>query len=445
MAPAGKSTTGKSSKGPIGQPGLKTVEQHSKITSKNGIVIHDYLAKPDEKTKTQFSDHAPIVYDLKPINPFIRIITWNVANFGDHPSTKYNKATKQNDITSVNHKFPIGLRTETNDQYSARIVQIANAIADMYKNYKPLAGGIEPIIMCQELPGFKNPPIEPTRPTDPSNEQAERFYNINKSKYDQDLAEYNKYKPFMTTQIQSFNTSLGTNNLRLLRDKLSNDSDMPECNIICSKDTKDVGVIEFKDDNQALTDVTNQITDEKAKKQLKTNIQNKTSYFYKIYFETYLVIFVNVHLQFNVNCDDYINGILGMILRWLNTSGNSIGKYESLLSIIFVGDFNRSLLYQDFTNVNTTLGKFKDATNAIATMHLYTTPNDQSFAYADNAGNKNVKNVDYMMEVKFPQPFKVASIKSNEMPTFTNASIDKLSGISAEFEAELSEQFGIPE
>jgi hypothetical protein len=338
-------SAGKSSKGPINQPGLQITEQHSKITSQNGIVIEQYLAKHNDTTP-QYSDHAPIVYDLYPLNPFIRIITWNVANFGN------GEFSNQAGNKTYNHKFPIK-RLETDAEYSNRIDQIATAIADMYKDYKPLAEGIEPIIMCQELP-------------------------------------FDHSQPNFKIKL---NTELKNSQLKLLIDSSEN----KECNIICGANTTDIGVINFSDQ---------EINDEKAKKQLNDNIHKKTSYFYKIYFKTYLVIFVNVHLQFNVNCDDYINGILGMILRWLNTPNNGItGKYESLLSIIFVGDFNRSLLYQDFANVNATLAKFNTAS-----MHLYTTTNDESYAYADNAGTKNTNNVDYMMEVKFTQPFNKVNI-----------------------------------
>lgn len=114
----------------------------------NGTPIMEYLSvsqytpgKPD-----MYSDHAPIIYDFSTMpapltNPFIKIITWNVAQWGN-----YQDPTNG----TYNHKFNLqGL--ESKQDYMVRLNNLVKAMNEILEGNKT-GGKNYPFLFCQELP-----------------------------------------------------------------------------------------------------------------------------------------------------------------------------------------------------------------------------------------------------------------------------------------------------
>ena len=110
------------------------------------------------------------------------------------------------------------------------------------------------------------------------------------------------------------------------------------------------------------------------------------TYFYKSFPGTGLFFYVNVHMQYNADFNADINDCIKKITGY-SSSNQHLGK---LKSIYFIGDFNRSLLYQ---NIKITL--------PITSFNIYTTKGDRSYSLGDNDGNLNTTNVDNILQILF--------------------------------------------
>ena len=108
---------------------------------RNGIHINDFYSSSPYNCITSYSDHAPIVYE---INPFVKIITWNVGNFG-------NEEYGNGQNITYNHKFNLQRREEV-DEYILRLMNIVSAMSDLINNNKTQKGNYPPFLFCQELP-----------------------------------------------------------------------------------------------------------------------------------------------------------------------------------------------------------------------------------------------------------------------------------------------------
>lgn len=376
-----------------------------------GIAERKYLT-----ANAEYSDHAPIVYDLSPVNPFIKIITWNVANFGDTP------ITDKGNIIGYNHKFSITNNAnfpngkETEKHYNARLERIAKAISDLFKKYKPLADNCDPVFMCQELPSFKDTG-------------------------DPNTTEFQTYKTYMQTCIDNFIKYLASYGLELLNLKKKKDNTIdyeyiPECNMIISKTVNSninqgiivIGIEKLKFENIAqyfpvkikqnpnpgdTLDDTHPIfkgKENKLNRQFRNNLLYRSGYSYKIYFEKYLVIFVSVHIQVPIVCDTLITAMVATLIDQIDSimaAKTTRPKYESLLSIIFAGDFNRSLANEPFTQLKDYLTR----NNILASLNRYSAkPRKEGgidynkTSFGDNKGGYNADNVDCVLEVKFDPP-----------------------------------------
>ena len=116
---------------------------------RNGIHINDFYSSSPYNCITSYSDHAPIVYE---INPFVKIITWNVGNFG-------NEEYGNGQNITYNHKFNLQ-RREKVDEYILRLMNIVSAMSVLINNNKTQKGNPSnpsnpsnpPFLFCQELP-----------------------------------------------------------------------------------------------------------------------------------------------------------------------------------------------------------------------------------------------------------------------------------------------------
>ena len=122
-----------------------------------GIQNEDYLsAEPYDSTKTMYSDHAPIIYNLSkapsPVtNPYVSIITWNVGMRGEEFEST-DKITGEKRV-SYTHKFKMKDEESINN-YKKRLENLVNAMAELLdsEDNKPLKGNNHPFLFCQELP-----------------------------------------------------------------------------------------------------------------------------------------------------------------------------------------------------------------------------------------------------------------------------------------------------
>jgi hypothetical protein len=104
--------------------------------------------------------------------------------------------------------------------------------------------------------------------------------------------------------------------------------------------------------------------------------QNRYSFFSTQNQETY---YVNMHVAYKSNLEEEIKRCIDEIYH----------ISPAVQRIFFLGDMNRSLLHQKFDGLQ--------AKNFV----IYTTPNNSSFALADNKGTKNEHNVDGVLQVLF--------------------------------------------
>ena len=133
----------------------KCFTQHDPLLVQIGIQKEKYLsAEKYDSTKTMYSDHAPIIYNLSnappPINnPYVSIITWNVGMRGEAFLDK--KTGKPNGL--YGHKFNMKSE-ESIDNYEKRLENWVNAMAELLdsEDNKPLKGNNHPFLFCQELP-----------------------------------------------------------------------------------------------------------------------------------------------------------------------------------------------------------------------------------------------------------------------------------------------------
>jgi len=108
----------------------------------NYLSMEDYATLLSNKQPI-YSDHSPIKYNL---NPFLTVVTWNVANWGYFYEEKHE---------TFNHKFNLR-KTETFDDYKMRLVNIVNAINEIVSKIvtknKKTGEVLYPFVLCQELP-----------------------------------------------------------------------------------------------------------------------------------------------------------------------------------------------------------------------------------------------------------------------------------------------------
>ena len=86
----------------------------------------------------------PISYN---INPFVNIITWNIANFG-------NEEFNYKGIITYNHKFNLK-RKENVDEYIIRLINIVSSMRNIIDTNKT-DRGLNPYLFCQELPQLEH-------------------------------------------------------------------------------------------------------------------------------------------------------------------------------------------------------------------------------------------------------------------------------------------------
>lgn len=389
-----------------------------------GIAERKYLT-----ANAEYSDHAPIVYDLSPINPFIKIITWNVANFGDNAFPDSSGKIVYNHKFSItnNANFPNGKETE--NHYNARLERIAKAISDLFENNKPLADKCDPVFMCQELPSM----IEPNK-----NLKIYTNPHYGTANLERDTIKYNQINTFKT----KLNEELKKHKLRLLN-LPANKSHYPECNMIIREgnptrqgDNIEQGILVIGKEklnwntiNDYLPNKLNPVPqidkttnidaifegpENKANRTFINNLLYRSGYSYKIYFEKYLVIFVSVHTQLPIVCDNLITAMVATLIDQIDSimaAKTTKPKYESLLSIIFAGDFNRSLApeKEQFTQF-TQLKQYLTRNNIKASLNRYSAKpiteggTDYKTSFGDNKGGYNADNVDCVLEVKFDPP-----------------------------------------
>jgi len=138
-----------------GQPGVQPKEikyppYATKITQpsvqNNGIPNETFLSSDQYDCITSYSDHAPIVYE---INQYLKIITWNVGNFGNEQFGSVQK-------TTYNHKFTLS-GTEQVDEYILRLMNIVSAMRELINdNDNTSLNSKLPFLFCQELPQMEH-------------------------------------------------------------------------------------------------------------------------------------------------------------------------------------------------------------------------------------------------------------------------------------------------
>jgi hypothetical protein len=317
-----------------------------------GIPIIEYLSQASYEGNTNYSDHSPILYE---INEYIIIITWNVANFG-------NIQVGQ----TFNHKFNLA-RTETLSEYVHRLVNIVYALKKLIDTNKTRKESRGPMIFCQELPQLYHGKIS-------GGQQSEE-------------SEYQE------TLIKLFNNLLKSNGLTLIGDENT------ECNVIVDSEDVHTGIDKLvfvpEDDINP------------PNGQFK-NLAPRYNYFYKI-FKNNFIFYVNVHMQFDANFNTQINNCILLIKNYIENLSQVPGQVPGkLLMIYFIGDFNRSLNYQDIQLVNlyhqtpnTNFVQLQDGAKIGPGFKIYSTLNDQSNSLSDNNGGLNNFNVDYILQIIF--------------------------------------------
>ena len=309
-----------------------------------GLPITKYLSVERYDSHTNYSDHSPILYE---INPYIKIITWNVANFG-------NITIQHSDPKIFNHKFYLD-RTETLNEYVYRLVNIIYALRNLINTHKTQKGH-GPMIFCQELPQLYHGQITQ------GNASPEAKYQ--------------------TTLINLFSNLLESNNLTLIGDSIT------ECNVIVDSDdihttTEKLIFLPENDINPG-----------------SGNLAPRYNYFYKNAPKG-LVFYVNVHMKFSANFNTEINTCIDLIYKYCSDPLSP----KKLSLIYFIGDFNRSLVSQQIVLNNlfnrSTFNYLQDSIIKGPGYKIYSTQEDASFSLGDNSGKKNATNVDYILQIIF--------------------------------------------
>jgi len=113
-------------------------KEQERMRKEEATVYDIYYTKGKHPTR-MYSDHAPILY---PINPYLNIITWNVAQYGNIYNKKHN---------TYNHKFNMN-RLETEAEYKLRLQNIVNAIDNLVRSGVTETKEEAPFVFLQELP-----------------------------------------------------------------------------------------------------------------------------------------------------------------------------------------------------------------------------------------------------------------------------------------------------
>lgn len=302
------------------------------IAKYTGIAHLDYLTKKyvfDVRSDPPLSDHAPVSYSI-PDNSHIKLITWNVAQFGNE---KY--VTPDGKVT-YNHKFLIkdgNLETtdglETKEMYLLRLNALTFTFMDILNNIRT-NNGKQSFLFCQELPYIPK--------TSKGSEQDKLIREI----YDE-----------FTKKLSLYGLGL-------------NGSPYSECGLIYLLDDKSNHLTFIPELSDQRYSIYYSIS--------KTVTSGKPN----------IYVYVNMHLSFNADFNKIIMGNIKNIQDFSNKN-----KFN-LAAIYFIGDLNKSLLYQRY-NFGISLDKIE----------TYTTPNDEGFSYKNNNGETNKYNVDYLMKVNF--------------------------------------------
>ena len=301
-----------------------------------------YLSRALYESATNYSDHSPILYE---INDYTKIITWNVANFGNIQVGK-----------TFNHKFYLN-RTETLSEYVHRLVNIVYALKELIDTNKTKKGR-GPMIFCQELPQLYHGQISGGKQS-------------NESEYQETL-------------IALFNNLLKSNRLTLIGDENT------ECNVIVGSEDVHTGIDELV---FVPEDYINPLNGQSK------NLAPRYNYFYKIFNDNF-IFYVNVHMKFTADFNNEINNCIKLINNYAQK------KKKPLLMIYFIGDFNRSLKTQEIILENPQKSniKFEQLQDVVKTgpgFKIYSTPDDKAYSLMDNSGSSNTFNVDYILQIIF--------------------------------------------
>jgi hypothetical protein len=241
-----------------------------------------------------FSDHAPVSYTI-PGNPYIKLITWNVAQFGNQIFT-----TPDGKV-SFNHKFIIkggmlehtgGL--ETKDMYISRLNNLAFSFMDILKSIKS-EKKTQSFLFCQELPFI------------PKN------YKYNDDNHIISVEIYKEFK----RKLEIYGLGL-------------NGSPNSECGLI-----------------YLLNDTSNSLTYVPDLSDQRNSVYYSISKIINPDGKEHIYVYVNMHLGYITD----FNKIISANIKKIINNKEFSAKYH-LASIYFIGDMNKSLRYQEYNFIN---------------------------------------------------------------------------------------------
>lgn len=297
--------------------------------------VYDSYYTTEKHPTLMYSDHAPILY---PINPYINIITWNVAQYGNIYNKQYN---------TYNHKFNMS-RLETEDQYKLRLQNIVNAI-DNLVNSGVTNNGEDPFVFLQELPNAHG-----------------SFKYAKKDKQMEFKILFNN----LLRKKQLINISFN--------DRPFTEDNNSEFGLIVRSSSHKK--IEYLDD---FTPTFKELLDS-----LKCEV-------YSTLFYGRSIVYVNLHMKYE---DDFKNSISLKLTRVTQGLYKFIKPTPSI--IYFIGDFNNNIFEDNFV-INKMNESFRGVHMPIKNIEKYTTPGNKGYSLHDNLGNENPENIDGIIKVEF--------------------------------------------
>jgi hypothetical protein len=307
-----------------------------------GIQIEDFFSdKPyAPRIDNIYSDHAPILYNI-PNNPYLNIITWNVAKYSAHGWPLPPKPPQ-----TFEHKFRNLKAAESEPEYEIRLGNISEAIDQMFKNHKS-SKGTNPLIMLQELPTE------------------------------------DKYMKILIDNLVS-------KGCLLLCDKIdtgsvsrtSSDIKFQEYGIVIKKGDTGYNFADTSDqDFQDLLLVIESDVDLTWGRGNRFNVKLNKSNTFNIYF-------INVHCNFQRTEVEIMEDINKLIIKIINFSKKTPSVKPNAFYI--VGDFNKRITGDAINQILYPTAKQK---------YVLTTYGKRSYSMSDNEGTYNPHNVDLVIHV----------------------------------------------
>jgi hypothetical protein len=312
----------------------KQKEHEERIRKQKEATVYDLYYTKEKYPKLMYSDHAPILY---PINPYINIITWNVAQYGNI----YNKQHK-----TYNHKFNMN-RVETEPEYKVRLQNIVNAIDTLFSSCVKTKGEA-PFVFLQELPNAHG---------------SFKFANKDKQM---------EFKKLFNILLRKKDLSNISFNDRVITEDNNSEFGL----IVKSGNPKNIKYLgDFTPTFKELLDL------------LKCEV-------YSTLFYGRSIVYVNLHMKYE---EDFKNSISLKLTRVTQGLYKFIKPTPSI--IYFIGDFNNNIFEDDIV-IDKMNNSFRGVI-PIKNIEKYTTPGNKGYSSRDNLGNENPENIDGIIKVEF--------------------------------------------